>query len=215
MFIALQNSTETIVSGFDVLGSAPQPSRGDSFRCVLCDGEVAFRNGEDRFDFFTHVEFEDQCFERPGNSHLHQTACEAAVMEFCSKLGCDRNSVDVEKRVTNRQTWTTADVRILEPEPIVIEVYYRCRHCSLRRKLETLLNNGYAVYVICIQGAEYKPTHTPEDFNSSLRKIGPVEAGTYRPDVNELSVGSRITSELVDLDSDSVKDGEYDYILKG
>jgi len=215
MLIALQTSTEEMVSGFNILESTSPTSPDDSFRCVLCERDVDFQDGNEKFDFFTHSEGEDHCFEYPGNSHLHQSASEAAILKFCSQLGCDRTSVDVEKRVGNQRAWTKTDVRILNPEPIAIEVYYRCRHCSLQRKLQRLLENGYSVYVICISGSECKPTHTPDEFNRSLRKIGPVEVGTYRPETNTLSIGTRITPELVDLDYDFEKDESYDYILKG
>lgn len=214
MFIAIHQRSGDLVTGVEVADLDTPYSASDEYTCVLCQGRSAFHRGEERFDLFTHVECADECFSDPKNSHIHQTGCQKAIQTVCTELGCDPRSVDVEKGITLGGLRTTVDVRIEQPVPIVIEVCYRSRHGAMYRKLRAILNNGYDCYVICVVDGACQPAHTPAEYDRSLQRYGPIEVGRYAPLANTLTVGTRITDDIVDLIPPHRFD-DYDYILQG
>ena len=199
MFIAIHQQSDQLVSGIDILDPESSLCRTDSYRCLLCSESVKFERGDEQYQFFTHTMDEDDCFYDPKNSHVHQTACQKAIKTFCTRLDCDRSSVELETEVRKGGAMTRADVLISDPDPIAIEVFYKSRMGALYRKLNVLLSNGYSCYVICVADRDHNLAHTPEQFDRSLQKYGPVEVGRYLFEFNRLSIGTRITDELVDL----------------
>ena len=201
MFIAIHEATDELISGVDILDPVTTLEKTDSYRCLLCNEEVKYSRGNEFYQFFSHLG-EDDCFEDPRTSHIHQTGCQKAIKTVCTELGYDRNSVEIEKEIHGEGVGTTrADVVVTQPDPIAIEVYYRSRFGALSRKLRTMLHEGYDCYVICVAAdlAEYKPAHAPEQFDESLQHLGDIQAGRYVPSVNKLLLGTRITEQQVDF----------------
>lgn len=214
MFIAIYRPSGDLVTGVEVADLDTPYSTTDEYVCVQCQERCVVHRGQNRYDLFTHVEGVDDCFYRPTNSHIHQTGCEKAVKTLCTELGCDPGSVDVERELTGGGATTTVDVKIEQPVPIVIEVYFRSRWGAMYRKLSAILSNGYSCYVICVVDGACEPAHTPAEFDQSLQKYGPIEVGRYSPLANTLTIGTRITADIVELRSPHRIDGT-DYILKG
>lgn len=197
MFIAVHPSSDKLVSGKDVLDPETSISDQDRFRCLLCEDDVEFVRGNNRYHLFTHPE-KDDCTYDPRNSVVHQTGCEITVKKLCNRLGCDSDSVTFESGVESG-TRTTVDVLIEEPDPIAVEVFYKSRLGALYRKLKAILGSGYDCYVICVDDRNEERAHPPERFERELRNYGPIEVGRYVPEYDLLSFGTRITSQLVDL----------------
>lgn len=214
MYIAIHVPTGEMVSGAEVVAPDSPYTTSDDYACVLCREQSAFHRGEKLYDCFTHVDTEDDCFYRPKNSHVHQTGCEKAIQTMCTELGCDPGSVEVEKQIVGDRARTTVDVKFEQPERIAIEVCYRSRHGAMYRKLHAILDSGYSCYVICVADGGYRPAHTPTEFDESLQTYGPIEVGRYAPLADALTLGTRITEDMVDLDV-SRRTDEYDYILNG
>lgn len=211
MFIAIHRSSDRLVSGADVVDPESIYAETDAYECLLCGEEVTFDRGAERHALFKHRSGKGDCFSRPQNSAVHQLGCEKAIKTACTKLGYDRETVEIESVIRKGGAMTRADVIITDPDPIAIEVYYRSRLCALYRKLDVMLANGYACYIICVVPGKYEPEHTPEKFDRNLQKFGPVEVGRFVPEFNKLSFGSRITADVVELKS---PDGSG-YILSG
>ncbi|UPV75626.1 hypothetical protein M0R89_06060 [Halorussus limi] len=108
----------------------------------------------------------------------------------------------------------TADVYIEEPEPVVFEIYYRSRLAALYRKLDVILGTGKFCHVVCVVPGKYTPAHSPDAFDDALQKYGPVEVGRFVPEFNQLTVGTRITKDKVELKLPSSVPGSA-YILGG
>jgi hypothetical protein len=63
-----------------------------------------------------------------------------------------------------------------------------------------------------VEPGKHRPAHKPEDFDESLQEYGPIEVGRFVPEFNQLSFGTRITADMVDLKLPSRVDG-HGYIL--
>ncbi|MCU4717574.1 hypothetical protein [Halapricum hydrolyticum] len=214
MFTAIHSSSDQLISGVDVIDPKSLFSDTDTYCCLLCNDEVEFNRRADQHELFTHSSGKDDCFSRPQNSVVHQVGCEKAIKTACTQLGYDRETVDIESDIKKGGGSMRADVVIEEPEPVVVELYYKSRLCALYRKLDVMLNKGYSCYIICVAPGQYKPAHKPEDFDESLQEYGPIEVGRFVPEFNMLSFGTRITAEIVDLKLPSRVDGDG-YILSG
>lgn len=212
MFIAVHLSSDKLVSGKEVLNPETSMSEQDRFQCLLCENDVEFIRGDNRYHLFTHPE-KDDCTYDPRNSVVHQTGCEIAVKKLCTRLGCNRDSVTFESGIESG-TRTTVDVLIEEPDPIAVEVFYKSRLGALYRKLNTILSSGYDCYIICVDDLNKERAHPPERFERELRNYGPIEVGRYVPEYDLLSFGTRITAQLVDLVPPRKMNGSF-YTLAG
>lgn len=215
MFIAIHTPSDQLVDGAEVMDPESRYVDDDHFDCLLCTEEVVFNRGGDPHELFLHPEGDqDDCFSRPQNSAIHQIGCECAVKTACNQLGYNRETVQIESQITKGGASMTADVYIEKPEPVVFEIYYRSRLAALYRKLEVILETGKSCHVICVVPGKYSPAHSPDDFDDALQEYGPVEVGRFVPEFNQLTVGTRITKDKVDLKLPSSGTGSS-YILGG
>jgi hypothetical protein len=211
MFTAIHRPSDQLISGLDVMDPQSLFSDTDTYRCLLCNDEVEFNRRADQHELFTHSSGKNDCFGRPQNSDVHQVGCEQAIKMACTQLGYNREAVDIELEITGGGT-TRVDVLIEEPEPVVIELFHLSRVCGLHRRLKVILNNDYACHIICVEPGKHRPAHKPKDFDESLQEYGPIEVGRFVPEFNQLSFGTRITADMVDLKLPSCVDSPG-YIL--
>lgn len=212
MFISKHSASNKIVSGTDIINPKLRFTDTDEYRCVLCNKKVEINQNRNEYVVFEHECGKKDCFHRPKNSKIHQMGCELAIKTACN-LKYHRGSIEIEKEVkTDSGKMTRADVMFQQPDPTVIEIYYRSRLCSLYRKLETILEAGYSCYVVCTVSDEFKPAHKPTNFDNSLGKFGPIKTGRFNPKLGVINLGTKITDEIVDFEP---VNRYSDYILSG
>lgn len=207
MFIARHARSNRAITGPDVTNDF-ELAPSHRYECVTCGRVVEYTPAPlgRPFEFFRHADGSEDCFAAETPSDEHRLATEAAVKEvYNAATGSSYRDVniDVERWVGERSDFVITDIRMTEPTSVAVEVIYECSRLALRRRFQTLFENGYYVYLICHTGGRYDP----EVLEEELEKVAghPIDVGRFDPKTMDVSLGSTLFQRLIDFDDANVE----------
>lgn len=199
MFVAIDDLRETAVSADEIAARDHADNPSDQYRCLACGSPLEFTELDDpQADAFRHRNKGESCVAGGNASLCHRLAQEIAMKKLYNVLPNTPHltEVDLEKRIGGRSDFVIADL-LSESARVVIEIVYQNSHLSLKRRLRTLFDAGYAVMIVVVTNARI----SPDRLDHHLKKIGQIRVGRFDPTTWSLSLGSLIRPDTVDLDS--------------
>lgn len=196
MFVALDTWTERAVLGSEVNKKGSLDSSG-RYRCLICDSALKYDPSPDSlFDYFQHDNREDDCINAGNVSRPHRLGQEVVCKNIFSWLP-QPPDLDIERRIGDHSDFIISDIRVGGPYHITAEIVHQNPSVSLRRRLRTLFNQGYAVMMIVLTTARI----SPKRFNRHLKNSHSVQVGRFNPRTLEVRFGSLLTPTNIDPDS--------------
>ena len=207
MFVAVDAAAGRAVAGPAVAtATAGAAATGDAdgvYECLFC-GESLTYAGEThgstgRFEYFTHDRRGNDCCANANASGWHRLGQEVVAQRLYNWLPHGNRAVhlDVERRVGTASEFIIADIRVTMPVQLAVEVVYTNRKLDLRRRLQTVFDQGYAAMVMLLTNGAL----TPASIERSLTQIGTVEIGRVDPETKQVQLGSIITPEDIDFET--------------
>lgn len=207
MFVALDVAEERAVAGPAVAAetdtaTAAQESTPAEYECLFCGMPLTYTGDTPSatapFEHFEHDGQHDDCCANANVSWWHRLGQEVVAKTLYNWLpGADQTTqVDVERRIGTDSEFVIADIRVIEPIQLAVEVVYLNPKLNLRRRLQTLFDQGYAAMVVLLTNGVL----TPASVERSLTQIGRVEMGRFNPHTTQVHLGSVITPERITLE---------------
>ena len=208
MFVALDVHRDVVVSA-DELMMKHADHNSVKYRCLFCDGDVEFcGSSASQYGCFRHLDCEEPCVADGNVSTFHRIAQEAAAKKMYNLLpdGSGLDDVDLEQRIGGTSDFVVADM-LSKPARIAIEVIHKNTDISLKRRLQTLFAEGYAVMVVVVTTS----SPSPDRIEYHLKQVGPIRVGRFDPQTWSMSLGSLIRPGAIDIDT-PVWEGLPDYL---
>lgn len=203
MFVALNLSTNTAIAGIDIANhekdQIPHQHDTGSYQCLFCGAPLEFSGDlTQRYHYFTHTNQGD-CINDGNISRFHRLGQEIVAKELFNWLSRTHElaQIEFERQIGSESDFVIADLCVLKPIQIVIEIVYLSEEISLRRRLRTLFGEGYAVSLVILANAKISPSR----IEHHMQKIAAIKVGRFNPYSLDLEFGSVLTSDEVDPDS--------------
>lgn len=209
MFVALDITNKRAVSGFDIANCEEHqiPCQHDevSYRCLYCGSALEYTRhlNPDHFNYFTHPDQRD-CINDGNISGFHRLGQEVVTKELINWLPNSHElaQVEFERRIGSNSDFVIADLCVTNPVQVVIEIVYLSNKMSLRRRLRTLFEQGYAVMLVVLINAEISPSR----IEHHMKKVAAIEVGRFNPFTLALEFGSLFTPDEIDPDASEWED---------
>ncbi len=208
MYVALDVHRDVAVSADDLMMKHADRN-SVRYQCLFCDGDVEFcRSGANQYECFRHSDCEEPCVADGNVSIYHRIAQEAAAKKMYNLLpdGSGLDDVDLEQRIGDASDFVVADM-LSKPAGIAIEVIHKNTDISLKRRLQTLFAEGYAVMMVVVTTSSL----SPDRIEHHLKQVGPIRVGRFNPQTWRMSLGSLIRPDTIDIDT-PVWEGLPDYL---
>lgn len=203
MFIARSDAFDHVF-----LGSEIQPERRakdrriimEGLSCPLCGIEVEY-NPSSRaslIDKFEHKDGSVDCFATDSVSYEHRIAVEVVVKELYNHISQVTGSpieIDVEKWIGSQPNFIITDIRISSPLKIAAEVFYGASRLELHRRMETIFNNDYRVYLIF----HLSGRHDVDRVERYIQQISALELGRFNPNSLTVTLGDLFTENRIKI----------------
>lgn len=205
MFTAINRRKQTAVTGVEVeTETRSEPLKtdgGTAYRCLCCDAPLTYNEAspERPFEYFVHKGENEACVSDGGMSTFHRLAEEVTAMRLFNELqrNGEPTQIDLERRIGVAEDFIIADVRVMRPVRLAVEVVYLTSGLDLRRRLRTLFREGYAAMIIVVTGSELSQAQ----IERHLGEVGAVRVGQFDPQTLALQFGSMITPDQIDLET--------------
>ncbi|WP_245810766.1 hypothetical protein [Halorubrum halodurans] len=152
------------------------------YACSICGDSVTLTapgNVTGRFDWFRHVDGTRDCSATDATGALHREAIEL-VMQRVSAIVGDPDLVEPETRVDGDDRFVTVDVHAdSQHSPVAVEIFTAASHMHLRRRLSTLFDAGYSVFIVLAVNGRYRPRRV-EQYLQRVSSV-PVTVGRFTP----------------------------------
>ncbi|MFC6752934.1 hypothetical protein [Halorubrum tibetense] len=198
MHVALDTHCDVAVSVGD-LAPDQMDTHHNRYRCLLCDSQLKVNVSDDgQPDRFFHCNSESNCVADGNTSACHRSAQEFAVMKLYNLLpdGSELAEVDLERRIGDASDFVIVDA-VSKPARVAVEIIYKNRNISLKRRLQTLFDEGYGVMLIVVKNSGVNP----DRLEHYLKQLGPIRVGRLDPTTWKMSLGSLIKRDTVSLDA--------------
>jgi hypothetical protein len=202
MYIAKDTELQHVVSGAEAEGCSDSMLQRD-LRCPICEKQVVYNSSaESRFEYFTHSDTSPDCTASDSVSDGHRLPVEVAIKSIHNRIqdvSGEPVEVDVEKWVGSKRNFKIADIIVSEPLRIVAEVFHKASDLELSRRLVTMFNHGYSVYLIFTANGRHNVASVEQD----IQRIAPLRIGRFDPSRVELSLGDLFTPEHIQFDQET------------
>ena len=199
MYIAKDTGIDHVFSGAEIEGCLKDMLQRD-LRCPICDKPITYTGPADEpFEYFNHSDSSPDCTESDAISDGHRLPVEVAIKTIHNRIqevSGEPVDIDVERWVGSQPNFKIADIIVSSPLRIVAEVFHRSTDLELSRRLTTMFNHGYRVYLIFTTTGRYDIDEVEQD----LQRIAPLQIGRFNPDQMELSLGDLFTAEQIQFD---------------
>ena len=209
MLIANYNPIDEIVIGPEV-GGIIQPglinedhfiSPDAGYSCVICGQDVDLNRNttiQNPLEYFRHKDGTEDCLLNRGTSKEHRIAIEVIYKEI-SNLVRSYGIVELEKWVGNKSHFVIADVRVGKFFNFCYELFYASSSLGLKRRLETMFDNDYKVYLIFREDSRINPDRVEHCLQKFANK--PIQLGRFDPATLELDHGTQFSAGDFDFQS--------------
>lgn len=199
MYIAKDTDIHHVFSGAEIEGCSKKVLQRN-LRCPICEKPVTYTGAaDDPFEYFKHKDSSPDCTESDAISDGHRLPVEVAIKTIHNRIqevSGEPVNIDVERWVGTQPNFKIADIIVSNPLRIVAEVFHRSTDLELSRRLPTMFNNGYRVYLIFTTTGRYDINEVEQD----IQRIAPLRIGRFDPSQMELSLGDLFTAEQIQFD---------------
>jgi hypothetical protein len=205
MFVAADAASDHIYTGTEIQLKVSERDCSiveRNLSCPICGEDVKYTSATvDRpFDYFAHTDGCSDCFDTDSMSGEHRLGVEITVKALYNRVReVSRGPVeiDVERWIGRRPNFVITDVRITEPLQIAAEMFYRSGDLELRRRLDTMFENGYRTYLVFHSDGLYDA----DQVESHLQQITPLRVGRFDRESLDLTLGDLFTENQINLGS--------------
>lgn len=216
MFIAKSEDLQSVLLGTEFqskTGEPNHPAIDQGLSCPICGKPVEYHGASNKhpFEYFAHLDESPDCFQDESVSSAHRLTVEVAVKTLHNRIRevtGEPVEIDVEKWIGTRPQFVVADVRITSPIRMAAEIFYKAEWLSLRRRFETMFNNGYRVYLIFHADGR----HAVDEVERNIQQLAPLRVGRFDPNTLELTLGDLFSETHIDI-SDLNRDLLPNYIV--
>ena len=200
MIVALDTDRDVAISVDEITNQERMyNSRSSRYRCLFC-GEVMKFHGrsESHHDSFQHRDHEDPCVADGNSSTTHRVGQELVAKRIYNllpaKSGLD--DIDLEQRIGDASDFVVVDL-LSKPVGVAVEIIYKNSDISLKRRLQTLFDEGYAVMMMVVTTSHL----SPDQLENHLNQVGSVTVGRIDLTTLQMTLGSLIRPETIDIDA--------------
>ena len=194
MFVAVDTWTERAMLGSEVTAKDAMDS-SSRYRCLICNSTLKYNpSPEDLFDHFQHIDREDDCINTGNVSRAHRLGQVVICKKLFNWLPESSVDIDIERRIGDHSDFIISDVQVGGPYHVTAEIVHQNPSISLRRRLRTLFDQGYAVLIVVLTTARI----SPKRFDRHLQDSHSVQVGSFNPETLEVQFGSLLTPNNID-----------------
>lgn len=188
MFIAKSRFHHSVVLGTEIKQNPQYASRWD-LCCPICDKQLAYdHSAQHPFEYFAHRDGAPDCTATDSATDGHRLPVELSIKNIYNRIRevtGEEVNLDVERRIGSKTNFKIADIRVTCPIKIAAEIYFKASDLELSRRLRTMFNHGYRVYVIFnIDGR-----HNVAKVERDIQRLAPLKLGRFDPTTMEFSLG--------------------------
>ena len=150
------------------------------------------------FAYFVHSDGSTDCFETASTSDEHRLALELTVKALhnrISEVTGESVEIDAERWIGIRENFVIADVRVTSPLRVAAEVFYKCEHLALGRRLKTMFANGYRTYLIFHTNGK----HDPYQVERYIQRVAPLGVGRFDAGTLEVTLGDLFSNQQIKM----------------
>jgi hypothetical protein len=212
MLTAIDTIRETAVTGREIFASddydvaAAEENREDPqqtpagearIRCLCCDQPLVYNGSAAATPLEWFVHPHEECVSDGNMATAHRLGQEMAAKVLFNLLPTDRTATQIglERRIDADSGFMIADVRVIKPIQLAVEVVNLSPELHLRRRLQTLFNQGYAGMIVVVTTGQVSAAR----LERHLSKVGTIRVGRFYPQTLELDFGSVVTPKQVNL----------------
>jgi len=199
MYIAKDTDIHHVFSGAEIEGCSKEVLQRD-LCCPICDKPVTYIGpADDPFEYFNHTDSSPDCTGSDGVSDGHRLPVEITIKTLHNRIqevSGEPVDIDVERWVGSHPNFKIADIIVSSPLRIVAEIFHESSDLELSRRLTTMFNNGYRVYLIFTTTGRHDVNEVEQD----IQRIAPLRIGRFDPSQMELSLGGLFTAEQIQFD---------------
>jgi hypothetical protein len=188
MFVAKDQLRNRVVQGTEIKENPQYSSRWD-FCCPICDKQLAYnRSAKHPFEYFAHRDRTPDCTATDAATEGHRLPVELSIKKIYNRIRevtGEEVSLDVERRIGSKTNFKITDIRVTYPLKIAAEIYYKASDLELSRRLRTMFNYGYRVYVIFNLDGRHNVAEVEQD----IQRLAPLKLGRFDPTSLKLSLG--------------------------
>jgi len=201
MFVALEPSSDTAVTGEDVAEQRRDPVVSDRtetpYQCLLCGEQMEYAaDNASALESFQHRH--ESCINTGNVGAAHQLAQEVVAKTLYNWLPTvdQRPEIDLERRVGTKRDFIIADVLVAEPIPIAVEIVHLAP-LNLRRRLQRLFTDGYSGLFVFLSNGRV----SADRVEHHLDKLADLHVGRFDAQTLTLTFGSLVSPGDVPFDS--------------
>ncbi|SNR64662.1 hypothetical protein [Halorubrum vacuolatum] len=173
-------------------------NRRDRYRCLFCGETIEFHRTNNTNDCFHHHDHAGPCVADGNTSIPHRFAQELVAKRIYNLLPANSglDDIELERRVGDASDFVVVDL-LSESAGIAIEIVYKNLDISLKRRLETLFKEGYAVMVMVVTTSQL----SPDRLEHHLNQVGAVDVGRVDLTALQMTLGSLMRPDTIDIDA--------------